>query len=71
MHDWPPHCPRGHPLLPGKAHYGGFTMCFECRVPGDGHHYVYCGTCEARLWLGHIGAVWETWDGYDWTPAGN
>lgn len=69
--DWPPHCPNGHELRAGTAHYGGFTVCHSCPSErrGGGHHYVICNTCSARLWLEHPGAVWEVPDGTGWRPA--
>ena len=53
-------CPRGHPLGPGQLSYS-FAVCPDC--PGNGHHYLICVACGARIWLGHPGAVWTERDG--------
>ena len=51
-------CPNGHQLDPGTFSYS-YENCSSESCSGRGHHWIICGTCRARLWLGHQDATWE------------
>jgi hypothetical protein len=66
--DWPACCPLGHPLAPGKISLSWAHCSEPCGGPAAGHHYLYCTTCNARLWLEHTGAEWEVRFGARYVP---
>lgn len=52
-------CPNGHQLGPGRISLSWEWCGQPCGGSAQGHHWLICRTCDARLWLAHDGGEWE------------